>query len=45
MNIKWPPEETMNYEAKNPTKENGITISAIPGGNPKKVNKSKDEER
>ena len=45
MNIKWPPEETIKYEAEDPTKENGIVISALPGGNPKKARKSSDVER
>lgn len=39
MNINWPPEETITYEAKNPTRENGIEIKALPGGNPKKAKK------
>lgn len=45
MNINWPPEETIDYEAKNPTKENGIVINALPGVNKNKgkSNKVKDE--
>ncbi len=35
MTIKWPPEKAFEYDAKNPEKENGIIISAQPGGNPK----------
>lgn len=37
MNINWPPEETITYDAKNPTKDKGIEIKALPGGNPKKA--------
>ena len=45
MNINWPPEETIDYQAKNPTKENGIVINALPGVNKNKgkSNKVKDE--
>ncbi len=45
MNIKWPPEETVKYKAEKLTKENGIAISALPGGNPKKARESSDVER
>ena len=41
MTIKWPPEKAFEYDAKNPKKENGIIISAQPGGNPKKKREEK----
>ena len=41
MNIKRPPEKACEYDAKNPEKENGIIISAQPGGNPKKKREEK----
>ena len=40
---KWPPEKAIEYDAKNP-KENGIVISAQPGGNPKKRRAEKSGE-
>ncbi len=47
MDMKWPPDETIDLMAKDPTIENGITITALEGGNPNKKRKSKtkDEER
>ena len=47
MKIIWPPEETLTYEAKYPTLENGIVINALPGGKAsnKKNNKAKGETR
>ena len=36
MTIKWPPEKAFEYDAKTPDRENGVVISAQPGGNPKK---------
>lgn len=51
MTIKWPPKKAFEYDAKNPEydaknpeKENGIVISAQPGGNPKKRRAEKSEE-
>lgn len=47
MNIIWPPEETLQFDAKNPTREKGVVITALPGGKPKqrRSNKSKEESR
>lgn len=40
MNIKWPPKETVKYEADNPRADDGLIINAEKGGNPnKKANK------
>lgn len=36
MTIKWPPEKAFEYDAKTPDRENGVVISAQPGGNSKK---------
>ena len=44
MTIKWPPKKAFEYDAKNPEKENGIVISAQPGGNPKKKRAEKTGE-
>lgn len=44
MNIKWPPEETVEYKAERLTRENGIVTSALPGGNPKKARDSRNDE-
>lgn len=44
MTIEWPPKKAFEYNAKNPERENGIVISAQPGGNPKKRRTEKSEE-
>lgn len=44
MNIKWPPEETVEYKAEKLTRESGIVISALEGGNPKKARDNRDDE-
>ena len=44
MTIKWPPKKAFEYDAKDPERENGIVISAQPGGNPKKRKTEKTEE-
>ncbi len=31
MNINWPPEKTIEYNAKNPTREDGLVINVEPG--------------
>lgn len=48
MNIKWPPEETIKYEAIDPRKDKEkVVITAVQGGNPKKRNTTRttDEGR
>lgn len=37
--LNWPPTEIFEYEAENPTRENGLVINAERGGNPKKSRK------
>ncbi|MGN1271101.1 MAG: hypothetical protein ACI4UX_03900 [Clostridia bacterium] len=44
MTIKWPPKNTLEYDAKDPKREDGIVISAQRGRNPKKRKTEKTEE-
>ncbi|MDO5555659.1 MAG: hypothetical protein Q4G09_03110 [Clostridia bacterium] len=45
MNIEWPPEERVNFNAKNPDKTNGLVIKAETGGKPRdnKTNQKEDQ--
>ena len=47
MTIKWPPEKAFEYDAKTPNRENGVVISAQPGGKPKtkRAEKTSGESR
>lgn len=44
IHVKWPPmpDRKFTRDSKNPTRENGLVLNALPGGNP---NRARREDR